>query len=158
MIPDDCIFKDLINVPHVPFLLDVPHSIWRHSVGPWAVHRTSFTRISSMESCCHTHCYTYTQETVLLQGKCKSWTANLFFQTKLHLGYFYVGLQNWTHDKIKMLLEKCILFLKKWEFVEGGRSFKPYHFDLRSVYMSDIVLIHGEWTFSVTVSKMFCSR
>lgn len=52
-------------------------------------------------------------------------------------------LQSWTLEKIKMHLEKCVIFLKKSKLPEGGKFVAYPTFDINPVYMSEIILIHG---------------
>ena len=49
----------------------------------------------------------------------------------------------WTHERVKMHLEKCILYIKRNELPEGGKITDYPTFDINSMHMSDIVLIHG---------------
>lgn len=49
----------------------------------------------------------------------------------------------WTNERIKLHLEKCILYIKKIELPEGGTVTAYPVFEINSIHMSDIVLAHG---------------
>lgn len=54
-----------------------------------------------------------------------------------------IYFRTWSQEKIKLHLEKSILYLKKWDFPDGGRVADVTSFDITAMYMSDIILIHG---------------
>ena len=49
----------------------------------------------------------------------------------------------WTMEKLKLQLEKAILYIKKSELPEGGVAMQYPVFEINAIHMSDIVLAHG---------------